>query len=315
MKRTALATTWLLMATAAAVAADDRPQVSVRPAFAPGEYLQVIQQVDQHEQKSEGQQATTEVVQTTEILLSVDKPTAAGDVKIQVAFRRLAQSFSQGESKRAFDTAKPDEGDKELGRSLLAVTKGKATATVGADGKVKEVSGLDSMWDELAKTDPTAAALKASYGDATVRTMLERMSTFFPDKPVRPGDKWVVSNTGNLPVLGKTQIKQDCQLKAVETAAIGQAATITVAGTIEAKDRKTTVGATPATLRSMKIDMAGEYRVPLGNTLLTSGTVTQQAAMTMEIDGPAGAEAAPKSRMSSTSTSKIAITSSAVRPG
>lgn len=102
-----------------------------------------------------------------------------------------------------FDSADPDAGSQEL--AVLGGLVGMSFEMVmGADGRVREVSGLaemvEEMVQELSRDQPEGAGqmrqiMEGMFGEESVQSTMQQGTQMLPSEPVTPGAEWDFSHT------------------------------------------------------------------------------------------------------------------------
>lgn len=102
-----------------------------------------------------------------------------------------------------FDSADPDAGSPEL--AVLGGLVGMSFEMVlGADGRVREVSGLtemvEEMVQELSRDQPEGAGqmrqmMEGMFGEESVQSTMQQGTQLLPSEPVTPGAEWNFSHT------------------------------------------------------------------------------------------------------------------------
>jgi hypothetical protein len=277
-RRLAVCVTWLAAAVLTANArADDK--VALKAKYVPGDYVQTVSTVT----AAKGDLGVVAVVNKTEltidIAMTIAPPDDQGHKKATYQFRRIRMSTELGGRKVSYDSSQPagdDPTSQNLAKIYGPLTKTKIAVVIGADEKVKEVSGLDKMWDDLAKTDPGLAAAKQSLGDESVKKKVEQAFASLPDRPVGVGDEWVVATPLDLPPLGKTELKSTHRLKAFEVG--GKVAVIDFTGRLASPKPPDPAAKPPDNQMTTQID--GTMKVNVDNPLLTEFTSTTKTITT-----------------------------------
>jgi len=148
--------------------------------------------------------------------LRIEKPAAARQV-IHVTYKRFKQvAESVGWN---YDSADDRTKDSPIAQAFTPLLDKTIDVILGPDGKVKEVNGMDKIWETVDVDNQMAATalqgLKQQFDKRMFSQMLN-MSDFLPKGPVAPGDTWTINDDVNIPRLGIGNLKTDCRLKDVE---------------------------------------------------------------------------------------------------
>lgn len=276
----------LLVITGVSAAMADGEKVTLTPKYKPGQYLATVQMQSKQTMLVGGQEMATDMAQTMELSYDVGQPDDAGDIAVTMKFKRFAQSVKMPMGEMAFDTAKPDEGNQEMGKALLPLTKAVIKMKIGPDGKVKDVSGLSDMWDKMESIpEANRAQMKASLGDDMIRGMMNQQTAMLPSKPIAVGESWKADQEMAVPMLGKMKPDMTFTLKEVKDTPAGKVATISTAGKIDAADQKVEMGGATMSFKKMNMEIKGESSVNVDSIMESEGTSAVAGQMEMEV-GP-----------------------------
>lgn len=101
-------------------------------------------------------------------------------------------------------------------KMMKAITQGTFKVIMSKQGRVLEVTGIESLLDGMMAQFPTLPdaqkeqlkqQMAQSFGDKSLRGSIEMATAIFPDKPVAIGETWSVEvlNNGSMPVKMNTQ--------------------------------------------------------------------------------------------------------------
>lgn len=261
------------MALAGNARAEDK--VTFKKAYVPGSYKSTLVFLKEGKTKAGENELASKTEVTMAMAWKVAAPDKDGTTALTLQFKRFALSFTVSGQTQAYDSDKPDANTMPPGSNMAEMfgklVKAVITATVAQDGKVKDVTGLDSMWDELAKANPDvsmqAGFMKKQIGDAMIRGMIEKLVSVAPDKPVGVGEEWSIELPVEIPVAGKITVKSTYTLKALED---GNKTAV-----IDAKGRSASQPENPnAPAPKVTMDVTGSMKVAVDNPLLISGEST-----------------------------------------
>ena len=286
MKRIAIAAVVLAACGALAASnawADDK--VSLKPKYVPGSYVQTITTDGSAKMKMGDRDMETKTTMVMTLSMTVAAPDGDGVKKITMKFKRVQMNISAAGQTFAVDTDKPAaEGEEgpaaKMGDVFSKLSKAEIIVAIAADESIKGVTGLDKLWDEMAKADPAmaaqAAGMKKSLGDVMIKNMMKRSTASYPDKPVGVGDVWTTElpMPMEMPGLGKTTVKMTNTLKAIE--GDGKVAVTSVKGKLETEKAPAATapeGDTAPIQPKITMDMDGTMRLNGENILLSSSEI------------------------------------------
>lgn len=256
-----------LLVQAASAAESGAPKVSLKQQYPAGSYVMTTTMSGDQSMSVDGQpQPAQEMKQTFVVTMDVGEPDPAGVRTMQMAFSHVKQDITVGPQVMSYDSQGPaDKQDPNLSRAMGPVTKAKIAVKIGADGKVVGASGMDEMWDAMAKETPEMAGfarqMKGQMGDATIVDMVAKPSQMLPSGPVGPGDAWEPSIRINVPGIGELQVKQFCKLVSVEKTPAGSVAVIDYEGTAQSeKETTANMGVAGLKIRSAVFKQSGQMR-------------------------------------------------------
>lgn len=132
---------------------------------------------------------------------------ADGSLKWVATFTRV---YFESEAEQGgvfeYDSSNPDRDTTELRNRIFDSMIGKSmTMITDPKGTITSLTGASSLFDgmmeeskTLAGMESLAASLKSAYGDSAMMESFSNIWGFYPQKPVRVGQKWHVKrkNTG-----------------------------------------------------------------------------------------------------------------------
>jgi hypothetical protein len=206
-----------------APALDAQEKITLQQKYVPGKYELKQVMTSQAETTIRGQMVPTDMSMTMVMEIVVQAPDDKGLTKVQMGFRQVKQKVSQsGKAMMEYDSENPGIGDQSeaLGRMYKPLLAAKIAFQVTKEGKIQNFSGLEEIWDNMAKEDPNLAEvaeeMKKQINNSMVEKMMSQASKSFPDKPVGVGDTWKVETKMTVPMVGEMVVNQDCKLKDVE---------------------------------------------------------------------------------------------------
>lgn len=263
-------------------------KVTLTSKFPPGVYTTTMNQTMNVKMAMPGGQAMDQ--KQTMMMVSQINAGAMGPEgqKIEMEFKRIKQSTQMGPMNMGYDSADPNQAESPMAAIFKALLDAKISFTMTADGKVKDVTGLDKMIDDMVKQNPAMAPMaknmKEQMGDNMVRQMVGMGNQMLPDKPVGPGDTWTTKATQNLGMIGEMTISNNCKMTALEDSPKGKIAVIEFTGKATTAEGK----AAPmpgAKIDKLNMDMTGTSRFNATTGLLVSTNTNIKATMSMTVGG------------------------------
>jgi hypothetical protein len=192
------------------------------------------------------------------------------------------------------DTADEPDADNpamaQVHKYFSQLLKAQFVMTVDPKGAITEATGLDSMWDEMAKADPKFAMLarnmKQTMGDEQMKRMVDFGTTALPDKPVGVGAVW--QNQAEAPIPGLTETRIDIRsiLTKLEQSDAGQIAHIKSTAKTNSKGGQLNMGQAQVNLKKMSIDQDGTYTFNVDKGMMKDMKMNQAIDMSMNVPNP-----------------------------
>ncbi len=138
------------------------------------------------------------------------------------------------------ESSMPDNGIGERMQNKRVVL------TMNEKNEITAVSGADSLLDAMATTPETRMQVEQMFSEQQLNSMFGQSFQFYPDKPVKVGDKWnkdIKLNTGAM------EVKMNTEYELVEVK--GDIAVISSKGKIDSKGKMNQGGV------EMEVDMNG----------------------------------------------------------
>ena len=211
----------------------------------------------------------------------IDK--SGSDFLLETAYTELGMTMKTPNGEISFSSKKPAD-DKDVFSVLLRNMLNHAfTITIQPNGKIKEIKGIDSMWNnimtglpEMDETKKTQILnqLKQSYGENSLRGNIEQITAIFPDAKVKINDVW--ENKVELKSTMVSLLTNHFKLVAYDK----QFATIDDSANMKTTDAETQVNGLPAvynlngtTISKIKIDAKTGWVTEAEMRLHLKGTV------------------------------------------
>lgn len=319
MTRKVLIVIGVFLAAAGAVAAQE--QIQLRQSFKAGRYKiqTTMASVNRTAQGPEGVRQGVDMELGLE--LQIQAPDANGAAKMTLQFRRIHQKVTVNDRVfKDYDSRLPWDETDSVTTGLKAMMAATITFELAADGKARNLAGLDECWEPLIKAKPgltpVADDMKRQFGATMIEKLLSDPAKSFPPGPVTVGETWKTTTHTETPTVGDMKMEQDCKLLSVDQGPMGPAAAIEVAATGATEKSKTTKvrdqfltveHATTTQKTSMKIDLATGLPLTVKAAATTAmdvkivsaageySTVSPSQELKSETTiSPAGAEESPK---------------------
>lgn len=287
------------------------PRIAIKQAYRPGTFAIVMKSdVDQTIQIS-GRTQQTKTAQEMHAKMVVAKPDAKGITTVTITYTRMKVSNPPMVN---VDTADPDSlKNSPVGSIYAGLLQAKIVMTVDKDGKVVKVTGLEEMWDNMARTEPRLAPvlnnIKKQMGNQMVKDLVGSGKDMLPAKPVGPGAIWHTKATRTVPLVGAAQTDVECELVGVK----GTTAQIHYVGTLKSAGGKAVEmgpGVT-MTISNMDLTMDGQMQVHPVTGLVRKNTVKQKGTIQMSLKPPNGQAINMTSNLEGTTTT----TTTPLKPG
>ena len=286
----AVAAVALCLATLAAPASGQK--VTFKMWRTPGRYeVTMDMKTDQTIMAQGMAQPAQKIAQLMVMVIDVAKPGPSGDRQVTMTFHRIRQSMEMGAMKMVFDSAdKPENQNPMMGKMFAPMLKAKFVITVGPEGKVKKVQGLDELWGGMVKQNPAMAGMakqmKQQFGDSMIKGLMGQGMQGLPDKPVAVGETWKPTTKLSMPFVGQADMRQVCTLKSLMRTPTGQVAVIDYTGTVQSADgAPTTMGPMTMTIKKLNLKQSGTMRFNTTTGMFETQTIKQTAEISMVSSG------------------------------
>ncbi|MHC4294760.1 MAG: DUF6263 family protein [Planctomycetota bacterium] len=220
--------------------------------------------------------------------MSVGEPDESGQ-KLKMVFKRIRQSIKAGPMSMFFDSDSPTEQQNPMLAPIYnALIGAEIEVTLDPDGKPVAITGLEDLFDSLAKTNPALGPMldniKKQFGDQMIKQLFSMGENFLPHKAVAKGDTWVAESTEEYPMIGEVKITHNCKLKDIEQTPAGKTAIIEFAGSITGEEGATRdVGPTTKpfkmTFKKTEIRQSGTSRMNVETAMLARTEMDLDSAM------------------------------------
>jgi len=315
------AVTLITILLLAAVAGADKPvKYELKQKYSPGDYVMTVtNDTDQLTQTETGMSVAQKMQMVLVSDMKVAKPGPEGQ-KVELIYRRIKQSITNGRMVMHFDSAgPPDQQNPVLAPMYNAMLNSPISFTVGPDGEISNLSGMDKMWDKVTAAAPAGptqaimAVMKEQFGDKMIEQMIGGAQMFLPVKAVAKGESWTVEQDQPLPpMMGQAKMTSECKLADVIETGEGKTAVIKFAGKL-ATDKPgapVTIEHGQMTFNSMDIRQSGTMKMDLETGMVTETDVDQATNSVIEVT-PSKGQGIPR-KVSISQKSKV---KTELRPG
>ncbi len=163
-------------------------------------YKQVTQSVATIVQEVGGQKMTITAGISGVMTFLVTGVSSSG-YDMEVRYESLTMSMELPQGKMEF-SSENESGSDIFSAILREVINKPFTLTMTTSGKITRVGDVDKLWDGAinqfsqlpqAQRDQIKAQLMNSYGENALKGNIEMVTAVYPERPVRPGEKWTVN--------------------------------------------------------------------------------------------------------------------------
>ena len=211
--------------------------------------------------------------------------------QFRVTYKRIRQEIKNPMMSMSYDSALPAAQQNPMLAGLLqAMLNKQIVVTLDAEGKTKNVVGMDKIWDAMGRGNPAAAGamqnMKSQFSDETMKQMFSQADQFLPNKPVAVGEKWQVASKQTIPMIGEASVTNDCVLKDVKKVKGAETAIIDFVGTFVAAEGQQIKPLPGASIKFEKMDMktSGTMNLDVRTGMMTASTMKQKGNIKMAVN-------------------------------
>jgi hypothetical protein len=165
-------------------------------------------------------QQTTDATNRLEMTQVVREVGEAGDVTLEFTYDRAVMEVKTPQGSMTYDSAAEDaDPDNPMGM-LIGKPIG---VTLSERALVKDVSGLDTMFDEMiaeggdgAAMAPVVEMLRTSFSDESMAQTFQQSFPVLPEDPVGTGSTWTWSGEMSNPAFGTMKLDQSFEVLGFE---------------------------------------------------------------------------------------------------
>jgi hypothetical protein len=298
-----------------------QPDVSIRYRWTQGETLRyrMTQQGTTTMSGLPGGMGDVTIDQTIiQVFRTVAQEVAAdGTTTLQQVVESVKMKLTSPMGALTFDSASPDTGGDPMSQ-ILSSTMGSMigvplTVVLSPTGAVLKVEGLSGAIEKMLSNLPPGAAgaaganaLKQSFGDDAVRSMMAQSFAQLPDRPLQVGESWNSTVSVSNPIMGGITMTAAATLKAIEGSAGDRLARIATQLTIQ-QDPGAPAPVNPFGMSMQVGDTTGDgdldFDVDRGRVRRSVTRMT--LPMTMSGPGPDGTPMSMKTTVKSTTTMEL----------
>jgi hypothetical protein len=257
-----------------------REKITLKQRFVPGSYV-VTETMDMRQKLlTEGAEIPSQrVSQTIVSTRKIGERDSKGRRKVTIAFKTMKQRMDVGKVTISYDSeGAPADQDPNLSAIFHALKDVKIVATVAPEGEVLDATGIDEVWDRLAKEAPAAAPMleqmKKHVTDGMIRRLIRGPADMLPAKPVALGEKWQAEVKFEMPFGGQMTCKHDCVLEKVQDTSSGRIAIVRFSGDQQVGEGSSIkLGGTILKILKMKFSQSGEFRLNVDTGMIASHRV------------------------------------------
>lgn len=268
--------------------------VELKQSYAAGEYeMEMSQSIEQDISFGGGNKKKTSSDQEFTIRLHVPQPDEQGRRVVSLDYTRARQSMKIDGDTISYDSATPPGPqaalpEQSIHQVMQPLLDAEIKLTMAEDGEPLEVTGLDEVWDSMARNSPhlaqLAGTMKKQLGNDAIRKLWEMQSLMLPEGPVKLGDVWRIKESLEMPVIGVADLDYTCTLTEVDRDAKPAVAVVAFDGTLTAE------GSRPgpiagSELRSVRFKQKGEYKYDLDRSMVTRQQLSQEGTLDMTANG------------------------------
>jgi hypothetical protein len=281
--------------TGACTAASADEQVTLAQRYAPGKYVLTItmtldQTAEIHDVSQPAQRNSKPIVAD----LDVGEPAEDGNRRIEMTFARVVEEQRVGLETAVYDSEGPAELQAApLARLYDSMLQAKVTITLDASGDVVSVTGLDTLWEDIARQHADteigrlAQQMKKQMGDAMIRELFEEGAAMLPKESVGVGDKWNVELDVEIPPLGKIPYRADMKLNSVKAADGDRLAVIEIKGRAKLEERRESeMSGITLVVDEMEYKQTGSVHFWVGKGLPAASSLEQTATIQATVRRP-----------------------------
>jgi hypothetical protein len=305
----------VLLAFAGLARAQDK--VAMKQNIAPGDYevRMTVKTTGQTRTGGAASQPATEQITATTMTaaLSIGAPDNDGVRKASLIYRRIAYGVTSGIVSARYDSDDANTASGPLASRMKPLVDVKISFETTADGNVQNVTGLEEVWDAMAKKNAAMATMaeqmKKEFGGEQLKQMMgSGLAGYLPADPVAVGDAWRSSVKMTAPTVGAVSMDGNCKLASIEKAAGGRQALIDIdsRGTLD-KPVEKKVGQTVMTFQKMDLHQAGQVAFDLERNMISAAKTTGESSLEMTMSTPDG-------RKVNVSSKQTAVTDLAIMP-
>jgi len=145
-----------------------------------------------------GQDMKMDIKTEMNILYDVKAETDSG-YTIQLSYQKIKMDMT-GPASMTIDSDSPESStNQDAGEIFKSIVRTQLEINLTKQGKVTSIQGADQLLEKFnsLSNEQLRQMLSQQFSANAIRESIEKMSPFFPDKPVAVGDNWDVNSTIN----------------------------------------------------------------------------------------------------------------------
>jgi hypothetical protein len=268
--------------------------VRLEATYAPGHYRVTTRQ----EQKQTMQIGEMQIRQSNSLVTvqraNVSEPDSAGELTLTITYTRIKQNRSMGGRELTYDSEGADEANNPLLAKIFdSMVGAELTATVGADGQIRKLRGMNAIWETVSERLGSQAALgieslKKQLGNNRMVQMMQAGRRMLPQKPVKPGHQWKSQTRLQTPMTGELTSTADCRLQDIRESSGTRIAIIDCIGKASSEGGTTAVGKTQVQIRKIELDQHTTLQLDLGSGMILRRRLEQSGPVVLSMPGAQG---------------------------
>ena len=239
-----------------------------------------------------GQDQKVRMSMTTWFEINASEPNPAGGTTCEITTKRIKSSDNPF---GAFDTDDPDSmKDNPFAQIANWQLKYKIVLTYGPNGKFIHARGLEGMFDELARQEPSIASFANQMKETMANTygpeyLYGNVAAMLPQEPVGVGAIWHNDTSRSMPIVGLIKCDNECEFIKNESTPAGKIAHIKQVGLVQNREgADTNIGPVSMNIKNLNLKITGDIRINTDTGLLILQKQVTAGDMEMSSKDPQG---------------------------
>jgi hypothetical protein len=267
------------------------PRVTLKLKLRPGQYnMSIIEDVTQNIQ-IQGKTHVEEHTRTSWFELYASEPKSSDLTTCKVSTKRIK---GKGNQFGSFDTDDPRSLRNKAAQFMAWQLNYDFFLNFSPDGEFVSASGLDEMWDSLAKKEPSAASfvnqMKEVIGNEFAAEFLYGSAYMsLPDNPVGVGAIWHKKVPKTISMMGNATYDSENELIKLESTPDGQIAHIKHTGRITNNGKgNSQIGSVSMVIKEVDMKIEGLIQMNIDKGLLVMEIMKNDGYMSMTAKNAGG---------------------------